>query len=149
MNAAEQNTKKGMEESDVIKQFMELLSQQNMGEQSQGFMEMFRYVAGMQLQLSVMADELQGMREQLVQLQESQPKAVTERLMDKAAQLQEKVTSLSERLSEVKENIWWKRRQRRSVPLRKRGKKRCVRWYRKVCPVLSRCLQAIRKTTGG
>ena len=29
MNTAEQNTKKGMEESDVIKQFMELLSQQN------------------------------------------------------------------------------------------------------------------------
>lgn len=55
--------------------------------------------------LSVMADELQGMREQLVQLQESQPKAVTERLMDKAAQLQEKVTSLSERLSEVKDRL--------------------------------------------
>ena len=45
------------------------------------------------------------MREQLVQLQESQPKAVTERLMDKAAQLQEKVTSLSERLSEVKDRL--------------------------------------------
>ena len=103
MNTAEQNTKKGMEESDVIKQFMELLSQQNMGEQSQGFMEMFRYVAGMQLQLSVVADELQGMREQLAKLQESQPKAVTERLMDKVAQLQEKAASLSERLSEVKD----------------------------------------------
>ena len=105
MNAAEQNIKKGMEESDVIKQFMELLSQQNMGEQSQGFMEMFRYVAGMQLQLSVVADELQGMREQLAKLQESQPKAVTERLVDKVAQLQEKVTSLSERLSEVKDRL--------------------------------------------
>lgn len=105
MNTAEQNTKKGMEESDVIKQFMELLNQQNMGEQSQGFMEMFRYVAGMQLQLSVVADELQGMREQLVKLQESQPKAVTERLMDKVAQLQEKAESLSERLSEVKDSL--------------------------------------------
>lgn len=105
MNTAEQNTKKGMEESDVIKQFMELLSQQNMGEQSQGFMEMFRYVAGMQLQLSVVADELQGMREQLAKLQESQPKAVTERLMDKVAQLQEKAASLSERLSEVKDSL--------------------------------------------
>ena len=40
MNTAEQNTKQGMEESDVIKQFMQLLSQQDMGEQSQGFMEM-------------------------------------------------------------------------------------------------------------
>lgn len=94
-----------MEESDVIKQFMELLSQQIMGEQSQGFMEMFRYVAGMQLQLSVVADELQGMREQLAKLQESQPKAVTERLMDKVAQLQEKAASLSERLSEVKDRL--------------------------------------------
>ncbi len=106
MNTAEQkNTKQGMEESDVIKQFMELLSQQGMGEQSQGFMEMFRYVATMQLQLSVVADELQGMREQLAQLQKSQPKAATEHLMDKVSQLQEKITILSERLSEVKDHL--------------------------------------------
>ena len=105
MNTEGQNTKQSMEESDVIKQFMELLSQQNMGEQSQGFMEMFGYVAGMQMQLSVVADELQGMREQLAKLQESQPKTVTERLMDKVAQLQEKATGLSERLSSVKERL--------------------------------------------
>lgn len=105
MNTAEQNTKQGMEESDVIKQFMQLLSQQDMGEQSQGFMEMFGYLAGMQMQLSIVADELQGMREQLAKLQESQPKTVTERLMDKVAQLQEKVVGLSERLSAVKERL--------------------------------------------
>ena len=105
MNTAEQNTKQGMEESDVIKQFMQLLSQQDMGEQSQGFMEMFGYLAGMQMQLSIVADELQGMREQLAKLQESQPKTVTERLMDKVAQLQEKATGLSERLSSVKERL--------------------------------------------
>ncbi len=105
MNTAGQNTKQGMEESDMIKQFMELLSQQDMGGQSQGFMEMFEYVAGMQMQLSVVADELQGMREQLAKLQESQPKTVTERLMDKVAQLQEKAAGLSERLSEVKEHL--------------------------------------------
>ena len=110
MNTAEQNTKQGMlsdsmEESDVMKQFMELLSQQNMGEQSQGFMEMFRYVAGMQMQLSIVVDELQGMREQLAKLQESQPKTVTERLMSRVVQLQEKVVGLSERLSAVKEHL--------------------------------------------
>jgi len=110
MNTTEQNTKQGMlsdsmEESDVMKQFMELLSQQNMGEQSQGFMEMFRYVAGMQMQLSIVVDELQGMREQLAKLQESQPKTVTERLMSRVAQLQEKVVGLSERLSAVKEHL--------------------------------------------
>ena len=38
-------------------------------------------------------------------MQESQPKTVTERLMDKVAQLQEKATGLSERLSSVKERL--------------------------------------------
>lgn len=36
METAEQNTKQVMEENDVLKQFMELLNQQNMKEQSQG-----------------------------------------------------------------------------------------------------------------
>ena len=72
MNIAGHNTKQGMEESNLIKQFMELLRQQDMSGQSQGFMEMFGYVAGMQLQLNMVADELQGMREQLTKLQESQ-----------------------------------------------------------------------------
>ena len=37
------DTKQSTEENDVIKQFMELLNQQNMGEQSQDFMELFRF----------------------------------------------------------------------------------------------------------
>ena len=45
METAEQNTKQFMEENDVLKQFMELLNQQNMGEQSQDFMELFKYAA--------------------------------------------------------------------------------------------------------
>ncbi len=102
METTEQNTKQVMEESDVLKQFMELLNQQNMKEQSQDFMGIFWYVAGMQVQLSAMVDELQGVREQLSQMQESQSKSVKENLMDKAAHLQEKVTSLSERLSAVR-----------------------------------------------
>ncbi len=36
------DTKQSTEENDVIKQFMELINQQNMGEQSQDFMELFR-----------------------------------------------------------------------------------------------------------
>jgi len=101
----EQNAKQFTEEQDVIKQFMELLNGQGMGGQTQDFMELVRYAAGMQLQLSVMADELQGVREQLAQLQESQPKTATERLMDKVVQLQEKITDLSERLSAVKDHL--------------------------------------------
>ena len=105
METAEQNTKQVMEENDALKQFMELLNQQNMKEQSQDFMGIFWYVAGMQVQLSAMVDELQGVREQLSQMQENQPKSVKENLMDKAAHLQEKVTSLSERLTAVRNRL--------------------------------------------
>lgn len=105
MEATQQNTAQFMEENDVIKQFMELLNQQNMGEHSQDFMELFKYVVGMQLQLSVMVDELQGVREQLSQMQENQPKSVREKLTDKVAHLQEKITDLSERLSAVKDHL--------------------------------------------
>lgn len=105
MDTAEQNKKQFMEENDALKQFMELLNQQNMGEQSQDFMAVLQYAAGMQLQLSMMVDELQGVREQLSQLQENQPKSVKENLMDKVAHLQEKITDLSERLSAVKDRL--------------------------------------------
>jgi uncharacterized protein YoxC len=89
----------------VLKQFMELLNQQNMREQSQGFMEFFKYAVGMQLQLAVMADELQGVRQQLSQLQEKQPKQVKENLMNKVEHIQEKITDLSECLSAIKDHL--------------------------------------------
>ena len=97
----EQNTK----EMDVMKQFMELLGQQGMKEQSQDFMEVLQYIAGMQLQLSAMVDELQGVRKQLEKMQESQPKAAESQLLDKVSYLQEKVSSLAERLSELKDHL--------------------------------------------
>jgi hypothetical protein len=99
------DTKPFMEENDVLKQFMELLNQQNMREQSQDFMELFKYAAGMQLQLAVMADELQGVRQQLLQLQENQPKQVKENLMAKVERIQEKITDLSVRLSAIKDHL--------------------------------------------
>ena len=102
METAGQNTKQVMEENDALKQLIELLNQQNMKEQSQDFMGVFWYVAGMQVQLAAMVDELQGVREQLSQMQEKQPKSVTENLMEKISHLQEKVTSLSERLTVVR-----------------------------------------------
>ena len=105
MEATGQNTKQFTEESDVLKQFMELLNQQNMKEQSQDFMGVFWYVAGMQIQLSAMADELQGVREQLSQMQENQPKSVTEKLMESVAHLQEKVTNLSERITALRKHL--------------------------------------------
>ena len=105
METAEQSTKKIMEENDALKQFMELLNQQGMKEQSQDFMGIFWYVAGMQVQLTAVVDELQGVREQLSQMQEQQPKFITEKLMDKVAHLQEKITSLSERLALARSHL--------------------------------------------
>lgn len=105
MEKTEQNTQQGMEENDMLKQFMEMLNSQNMGEQSQDYMALFQYAAGMQVQLAVMADELQGVREQLAQIQSAQPKTVTESLMDKVSHLQEKIVNLSDRLSVVKDHL--------------------------------------------
>lgn len=94
-----------VEDMDVIKQLMDIMGQQGMKEQSQDFLEVLNFVAGMQVQLSVMVDELQGVREQLAEMQKNQPKAVTEKLMDKVSQLQEKINSLSERLGEIKDHL--------------------------------------------
>ena len=101
----EQNTTQNVEDMDVIKQLMDIMGQQGMKEQSQDFLEVLNFVAGMQVQLSVMVDELQGVREQLAEMQKNQPKAVTEKLMDKVSQLQEKINSLSERFGEIKDHL--------------------------------------------
>ena len=69
MEANEPKKEQNTEEMDVMKQFMELLGQQGMKEQSQDFMEVLQYIAGMQLQLSAMVDELQGVRKQLERMQ--------------------------------------------------------------------------------
>lgn len=105
MEANEPKKEQNTEEMDVMKQFMELMGQQGMKEQSQDFMEVLQYIAGMQLQLSAMVDELQGVRKQLEKMQESQPKAAESQLLDKVSYLQEKVSSLAERLSELKDHL--------------------------------------------
>ena len=38
------DTKQFTEENDILKQFMELLNQQNMGEHLQDFMELFKWI---------------------------------------------------------------------------------------------------------
>lgn len=105
METAEQNAKPFIEENDMLKQFMGLLSQQNMWEQSQDFMGLFKYAADMQVQLAVVADELQVVRQQLEQLQANQAKSVKENLLSKVEHLQEKITDLSGHLSAVKDRL--------------------------------------------
>lgn len=101
MEAVEQK----FDEMDLVKQFLKIMEQQSMKEQSQDFMEVLRYIAGMQVQLGAMVEELQGVRTQLAEMQSSQPKPVKENLMDKISLLEEKATRLSERLSEIKDHL--------------------------------------------
>ena len=115
MEANEPKKEQNTEEMDVMKQFMELLGQQGMKEQSQDFMEVLQYIAGMQLQLSAMVDELQEVRKQLEKMQEKQPKATESQLLDKVSYLQEKVSSLAERLSEYFPDGNWEKDLQRDV----------------------------------
>lgn len=52
-----------------------------------------------------MVDELQGVREQLAEMQKNQTKAVTEKLMDKVSQLPEKISKLSEQFGAIKDHL--------------------------------------------
>lgn len=101
MEIKEQNTG----ETDVVKQLMELLMKQNMREQSQDFMEVVQYVAGMQEQLAVMSEELHGVKEQLADLQTARHRGVKEISMETASRLEGKITQLSEKLSEAKDHL--------------------------------------------
>lgn len=105
METIEQNAKQFLDENDAVKQLIELLYQQKMGEQAKDFMELIQNVEGMQEKLAAMLDELQGVRQELSQLQEKQPKLVTNSLMDRVGRLQEKIVNLSERLSAVKDHL--------------------------------------------
>lgn len=101
MEAKEQN----IEQMDVVKQLMELLEKQNMREQSQDFMEVVQYVAGMQIQLAAMVDELQGVKEQLAGIQTGRHRSAKDSLLETASQLEGKITQLSEKLSEAKDRL--------------------------------------------
>lgn len=97
----QQNT----EENDAVKLLIELLEQQGMREPSQEFVEVLQYIAGMQLQLTAMVDELQGVREQLGKMQESQPDSKNAVLSKKISHLQDKVTSLAGDFGEAKDRL--------------------------------------------
>lgn len=91
-----------MEQMEVMKQLMELLEQQNMQPQSQDLSQIFQYMAGMQMQLGVMAEELHNVKEQLAQEADSQRVPMKEKLVKQAEQLETKVSGLLEKLTEIK-----------------------------------------------
>lgn len=105
MEGKEQKTGQNIEDMDIIKQFIKIMEQQNRQEQSQDFMEIFRYMAGMQAQLGVMADELQNVRKQLSAMENTQPAAENRKLVDRVSHLQEKISGISKRISAVKNHF--------------------------------------------
>lgn len=105
MEKAMEKNNQNEQEVDVIQQLMELLEQQNMRGQSQDFMELFRFAAGMQVQLSVMTEELQSVKGQLAELKSSQPNSVKDSALQKVTQLEEKTKSLFKKLAEVKDHL--------------------------------------------
>lgn len=105
MEGNERKTGQNIEDIDIIKQFIKIMEQQNRQEQSQDFMEIFRYMAGMQVQLGVMADELQNVRKQLSAIENTQPDAENRKLVDKVSHLQEKISGISKHISAVKNHF--------------------------------------------
>lgn len=87
-----------MEETERMKLFIELSEQQNMREPSKDFMEVLQYIAGMQIQLSVMVDELQSVRDSLARYKSNL-------FLEKVSCLQEKVTNLAGHLLETKDQL--------------------------------------------
>lgn len=105
MEENKQKTGQNIEDIDIIKQFIKIMEQQNRQEQSQDFMEIFRYMAGMQVQLGVMADELQNVRKQLSAIENTQPNAESRKLVNKVSHLQEKISGISKHISSVKNHF--------------------------------------------
>lgn len=105
-----EKTGQSIEDMDIIKQLTELLESQNMQGQSQDFMALFQYAAGMQVQLALMAEELYGVKEQLARLQaagvqSSKPQAMKADLTKKMEGLETHISQLSKRLSAIKDHL--------------------------------------------
>lgn len=105
MNTMEQGTRQDAGRDNVIEMLVKLLYQQNMKEQAQDFKDIFQYVAGMQVQMGVLTNELREVREQLTELQQRQPKEVTKDHINGIDRLQDKVRGLSEHLSNAKDHL--------------------------------------------
>lgn len=105
-----EKTGQNIDDMDIIKQLTELLESQNMQGQSQDFMALFQYAAGMQVQLALMAEELHGVKEQLAGLQaagvqSSKPQTMKADLTKKMERLETNISQLSKRLSAIKDHL--------------------------------------------
>ena len=94
-----------VEDIDIIHELLGMMQKQNMEEQSVAFQELADYIVGMQLQLGLMVDEMQGLKAQLDRMQNKQPKSITKQFGDSIAKIQEKAYILREQVSIVKESV--------------------------------------------
>lgn len=103
MNTTTEET--NIEQMEVMKQLMELLEQQNMQGQAQDMKEIFQYMAGMQLQLGIMAEELHNVKDQLAQATDNKSVPLKKKLTKQAEQLEGKMSGLLEKLTEIKDHL--------------------------------------------
>lgn len=111
-------------EEDIMRQFMELMTKQNMGDQSKDFSDMMQYIVGIQLQLGVMISELRdinselcNIKEQFAQMNGVRPEQATENMfsqvvdatdingLNEVSNLEGKLSNLSGHLSELKNHL--------------------------------------------
>ncbi len=106
------NKEEMMREEEVMKLLMELMEQQGMKSQSQDFREVLNYVTSMQMQLQTMTNELQGLKNQIADMQKNQSQSMNVNVyvfggvdLNKVSNLQKNSTILSERMSSIKEHM--------------------------------------------
>ena len=107
---------KGMnnEEQDIINKLLDIMKEQNMREQARNMEEVTRYIVGMQVQLAMVTNELNGIKEQLGQMQNTQqvrqntqkgPVKAADKVTESVQQFGEKTNQLSAKVSGAKTHL--------------------------------------------
>ena len=102
-----QNKEELLRQEEVLKALMELLEKQGKKNQAQDFSEVLNYVVGMQTQLQTITNELQGLKNEIADMQKNQSLSMNATVvdLDKVSSLQKNSTLLSEHMSAIKEQM--------------------------------------------
>lgn len=93
---------KDLEEFQILMDWME---QQGRTETAQDLLQVAKYLEEMQIQLSIMTKELQGVKQQLSQFQQEQPRQQVADTIQEVSSLQNMMKNISEKISTGKEQL--------------------------------------------
>lgn len=127
-------------EQNPVNQLMAIMKEQNMGEQSEDLKLVLSYIVGLQVQVGAMAQEMQGIREQLEALQNNQPKSIKSGIQEGMGKLEGKINDLYGKATEAKEHLTETAKQ--SIEAFKEGGKE------KMNQVLQKGISGIQKILG-